>query len=112
MNIASIGTAPQLLSVNDFASFWKGRPQREFSAPDLIETLTQSAKKTSGLHWEIFDLRLTLSLRHAAFDLSNESHSALMDELEFQGISIDDAHLAAAEQAEKSLRAELYAQEA
>lgn len=111
MNIASVGTAPQMLSINDFACFWQGRPQREFSPRDLIATLIQSAKKTSGLHWEIFDLRFTRSLRNAAADLSTESHRALMEELESQEIRIDDEYLAAAVQAERELRAELYAQE-
>lgn len=107
----------QELTRSDLLAFWHGRPAfvpdiEDFNPRQLIEELAADAMHGCGLHHEIYHACLVRALRDEFDTLPAGNRAALQLELTAQGIEIDDAAIAEAEQAEREVWAEIRAEQA
>ncbi|POP81082.1 hypothetical protein CXB34_24445 [Pseudomonas amygdali pv. morsprunorum] len=109
MNINTAQSSDQFLTRSDFLSFWHSRPTAEFVAADLISAIEDAAQRRCGLHWEIYEAVLLRGLRDKAASLPADHRLTFMQELGKRRISIDEATIAAAEEAERDVWDDIYA---
>ena len=112
MNISTALTNDQFLTRGDFLSFWHRRPTAAFAAADVISAIEAAAQRDCGCHWEIYEAVLLRGLRNKAASLPDAHRLTFMQELWKRRISIDEATIAAAEVAEREIRAEINADQA
>lgn len=112
MDISTSHANDQFLARADFLSFWHRRPTAEFAAADVISGIEDAAQRGCGLHWEIYEAVMLRGLRDKAASLPASHRLTFMQELWKRRISIDEATIAAAEVAEREIRAEIHADQA